>query len=172
MVGWGMPSPAFALVGKKADTGVTNVRNTASPHWHRWLTPEHRCLVPWTAFSEPERGPDGEAHPVWFAREDDRTLAFFAGIWTPAWKSARKVKEGEVTADLFAFLISEPTFRSSYIPPGGAAWLSRRPTMIPPRRRTASLHSWVRIVGPGINASPRPLPSRSREPAAQRTFVF
>jgi putative SOS response-associated peptidase YedK len=29
---WGLPSPAFALEGKKTDRGVTNVRNTASPH--------------------------------------------------------------------------------------------------------------------------------------------
>ena len=27
---WGMPSPAFALQGRKVDKGVTNVRNTAS----------------------------------------------------------------------------------------------------------------------------------------------
>jgi putative SOS response-associated peptidase YedK len=31
MARWGMPSPAFALQGKKTDPGVTNVRNTASP---------------------------------------------------------------------------------------------------------------------------------------------
>lgn len=41
---WGMPSPQFALKDKKADAGVTNIRNTASPHWRRWLGPEHRCL--------------------------------------------------------------------------------------------------------------------------------
>jgi putative SOS response-associated peptidase YedK len=35
-------------------------------------------------------------------------LAFFAGIWAPAWKPGRKLKEGEVTADLYAFLTSEP----------------------------------------------------------------
>ena len=32
MARWGMPSPAFALQGKKVDRGVTNVRNTASPN--------------------------------------------------------------------------------------------------------------------------------------------
>lgn len=36
---WGMQSPAFALEGRRADPGVTNVRNTASPHWRRWLGP-------------------------------------------------------------------------------------------------------------------------------------
>ena len=54
---WGMPSPAFALQGKKADKGVTNIRNTSSPHWRRWLGPPSRCLVPFTSFSENDRGP-------------------------------------------------------------------------------------------------------------------
>lgn len=44
---WGMPSPAFALKGKAYDYGVTNIRNTASPHWRRWLGPESRCTS-WT----------------------------------------------------------------------------------------------------------------------------
>jgi len=99
---WGMPSPAFALKGKKTDPGVTNVRNTSSPHWRRWLSPEHRCLVPLTAFSEPERQPDGKSEPVWFALDEDRPLTFFAGIWVPQWPSVRKVKEGEVTTDLYS----------------------------------------------------------------------
>src|SRR4051812_33550183 len=94
MARWGMPSPAFALVGRKSDGGVTNVRNTKSPHWRRWLAPEHRCLVPLTSFSEAERLPDGTSQPVWFALAEDRPLAFFAGIWTPAWRSIRKVREG------------------------------------------------------------------------------
>jgi hypothetical protein len=34
-------------------------------------------------------------------------LAFFAGIWT-RWTSVRKVKEGETTNDLYAFLTTEP----------------------------------------------------------------
>lgn len=104
---WGLPSPAFALKGKKTDRGVTNVRNTASPHWRRWLRPEHRCLVPFTAFAEPERGPDGTSRNAWFALGDDRPLACFAGISVRGWTSVRKLKEGEVTADLFAFLTTE-----------------------------------------------------------------
>jgi putative SOS response-associated peptidase YedK len=51
---WGMPSPKQALEGKKTDPGVTNVRNTKSGHWRRWLSVENRCLVPFTSFSEPE----------------------------------------------------------------------------------------------------------------------
>jgi putative SOS response-associated peptidase YedK len=103
---WGMPSPVFALKGRKTDPGVTNVRNVASPHWRRWLGLEARCVVPFTSFSEYETLPGGEKRPVWFALDDDRPLAFFAGIWT-RWTSVRKVKEGETTNDLFAFLTCE-----------------------------------------------------------------
>lgn len=117
MARWGMPSPAFALQGKKTDPGVTNVRNVKSPHWRRWLGPESRCVVPWTSFSEPELQPDGSRPPAWFALAEDRPLAFFAGIWVPAWTSVRKVKEGEVTADLFAFLTTEPNAEVGAIHP-------------------------------------------------------
>lgn len=51
---WGMPSPPKALNGKAYDYGVTNIRNTASPHWRRWLGPESRCLIPATSFAEPK----------------------------------------------------------------------------------------------------------------------
>ena len=44
---------------------------------------------------------------VWFAFDETRPLAFFAGIWT-RWTSVRKVKEGETTKDIFAFLTTEP----------------------------------------------------------------
>lgn len=108
MVRWGMPSPAFALKGKKTDPGVTNVRNVASPHWRRWLGVESRCVVPFTSFSENEALPDGTRPPIWFALDETRPLAFFAGIWTPKWTSVRKLKEGETTVDLFAFLTTEP----------------------------------------------------------------
>jgi putative SOS response-associated peptidase YedK len=105
MARWGMPSPVFALQGKSRDPGITNVRNTGSSHWRRWLGPESRCLVPWTSFAEPD---PQTRKPVWFALGEDLPMAFFAGIQVPAWRSVRKVKEGEVTADLFAFLTCEP----------------------------------------------------------------
>jgi len=54
---WGMPSPSFVLKGRTTDPGVTNVRNTTSPHWRRWLGVESRCLVPFTSFSEFEGRP-------------------------------------------------------------------------------------------------------------------
>ena len=107
MARWGMPSPVLALRGKNSDPGVTNVRNVASPHWRRWLGVESRCVVPFTSFSENEALPDGTRPPVWFALDETRPLAFFAGIWT-RWTSVREVKEGQTTNDLFAFLTCEP----------------------------------------------------------------
>jgi hypothetical protein len=43
---WGMPSPKQFHSKSGIDRGVTNIRNTGSPHWRRWLKPENRCLVP------------------------------------------------------------------------------------------------------------------------------
>lgn len=117
MARWGLPSPAFALKGRNSDPGITNVRNTASPHWRRWLGVENRCLVPFTSFSENEVLADGSRPPVWFAFDDSRPLAFFAGVWLPQWKSVRKVKEGETTNDLFAFLTTEPNKEVAAIHP-------------------------------------------------------
>jgi putative SOS response-associated peptidase YedK len=107
MARWGMPSPVFALKGKKSDPGVNNVRNLKSPHWRRWHGIESRCVVPFASFSENEALPDGRHPPVWFAFDETRPLAFFAGIWT-RWTSVRKVKESETTNGIFAFLTTEP----------------------------------------------------------------
>ncbi|MCE0498702.1 MAG: SOS response-associated peptidase family protein [Methylacidiphilales bacterium] len=107
MARWGMPSPIFALKGRNSDPGVTNVRNVSSPHWRRWLGIEHRCVVPFTSFAENEKLPDGTRPTVWFALDETRPLAFFAGIWT-RWTSVRKVKEGETTNEIFAFLTTDP----------------------------------------------------------------
>jgi putative SOS response-associated peptidase YedK len=117
MARWGMPSPPFALKGRKTDPGVTNVRNVKSPHWRRWLGLESRRVVPFTSFAENEVLPDGSRPPVWFALDETRPLAFFAGLWAPRWRSVRKLKEGEVEADLFAFLTTEPNAEVGAIHP-------------------------------------------------------
>jgi putative SOS response-associated peptidase YedK len=80
------------------------------------LGPESRCLVPFTSFSENELTPGGSKQPTWFAFDGDRPLGFFAGIWT-RWTSIRKVREGEVTADLFGFLTTEPNAEVAAVHP-------------------------------------------------------
>jgi len=110
---WGMPTPPQFLKAPDApDTGVTNIRNTASPHWRRWLGVGHRCVVPATAFSEYGARPDPvtKRKPLhWFARDETQPVFFFAGIWT-AWNgtrgSMRTPREGD--HELFAFLTCEP----------------------------------------------------------------
>ncbi|HBM59807.1 SOS response-associated peptidase [Salipiger marinus] len=124
---WGMPTPPAYLKGRRTDPGVTNIRNVASPHWRRWLGVEHRCLVPFTSFSELDQRPGAPRnHPVWFALGPDRPLAFFAGIRTE-WTSVRKLKEGEVTADLFAFLTCPPNAEVGAVHPKAMPVILTRP---------------------------------------------
>lgn len=105
------PEEFAELVRLEPDRGVTNVRNTESQHWKRWLDPQFRCVVPFTSFAEFDNtpGPDGKPKGnTWFAFDAARPLAFFAGIWAPQWTSVRKVRDGLVTTELFAFLTTEP----------------------------------------------------------------
>jgi putative SOS response-associated peptidase YedK len=148
MARWGMPSPASVLVGKKSDSGVTNVRNVASAHWRRWLVPEHRCVVPFTSFAENEVLPDGKRPTVWFAFDEDRPLACFAGIWT-RWTSVRKVKEGETTNDLFAILTTAPNAEVGAIHP------KAMPVIL---RDAAEIDLWMTAPLPEALQLQRPLP--------------
>ena len=138
MMRWGMPSSQRAmmdatakrakrleargekidfkeLMRKEPDSGITNIRNTSSAHWKRWLGPENRCLVPFTSFSEYDTI-DGKKVPVWFAADESRPLMCFAGIWTN-WTSVRKAREGEVTTDLFGFLTTTPNVEVAKVHP-------------------------------------------------------
>jgi Uncharacterized conserved protein len=106
------------LLKMEPDSGTTNVRNIYDPekgrwnqHWGRWMGVENRCVVPFTSFSEFDNsvGPDGKKRgDTWFAFDESRPLAFFAGIWVPDWTCVRKVKTGLETCDLFGFLTCEP----------------------------------------------------------------
>ena len=69
--------------------------------------------MPFNSFSEFNKAEGGD---IWFALDETRPLACFAGIWTN-WTSVRKVKEGETTNDLYAFLATEPTAEVGTIPP-------------------------------------------------------
>jgi putative SOS response-associated peptidase YedK len=134
MVRWGMPSSQKALLdnatkrgdklrakGKdvdfaellkmEPDGGTTNIRNTNSQHWKRWLRVENRCVVPITRFAEPHPASKiegGRTPNAWFASTSQEPLMFFAGMWVKDWTSVRKIKEGLVTTDVFAFLTCEP----------------------------------------------------------------
>lgn len=139
---WGMPSSKKALFdaatkradklrarGKEVDfpkllelepdSGTTNVRNTSSSHWKPWLSPANRCLIPFTAFSEPGRDSEGRYRPVWFrlAGADPEPLAFFAGIWLKDWTSVRKIKTGLESCDVAAFLTTEPNAEVAAVHP-------------------------------------------------------
>jgi putative SOS response-associated peptidase YedK len=96
---WGMPGPP-----QFGGAPITNIRNTASPHWRAWLKTEHRCVVPFTSFCEyADTKPRKTA--TWFALDEERPLAFFAGIWT-TWHGRRGTKANPVEGEhqLFGFL--------------------------------------------------------------------
>jgi putative SOS response-associated peptidase YedK len=126
MARWGMPTPPKFLEGKKTDPGVTNIRNPSSLHWRRWLNVESRCLVPITSFAEPDNGTFGGRAPVWFAVDETRPLICFAGFWA-RWTSVRRVKEGETTNDLYAFLTINPNAELSAIHPKAMPVILRTP---------------------------------------------
>lgn len=101
MMRWGMPSPP-----QSGTQPVTNIRNTDSPHWRRWLGRENRCLVPATSFCEWTDSKPKVAN--WFAIDESRPLFAFAGIWC-AWHGLRGTKANPIEGDhfLYGFLTTE-----------------------------------------------------------------
>ncbi|OIQ78873.1 hypothetical protein GALL_394120 [mine drainage metagenome] len=144
MARWGLPTPPAYLVGKRSDRGVTNVRNTASAHWRRWLRPEFRCLVPFTRFAEPDHQRGGN---VWFALPEE-VPGFFAGIQVPQWRSVRKIKDGETVDDLFGFLTCPPNAEVAAIHPKAMPVILTKP---------AEWEIWLTAPATEATALQRPL---------------
>jgi len=165
---WGMPTPQNILMQgakKKAvahdkkskpynfkvllrmerDPGVTNIRNIGSKHWQCWLGIEHRCVVPFTSFSEFNAAEGGH---IWFAFGEKRPQAAFAGIWTN-WTSVRKGKEGETTNDLFGFLTTEPNDEVGRVHP------KAMPVIL---RTTEEIDTWLSSPVDQVPSMQRPLP--------------
>ena len=87
----------------------TNFRSLKNHLWRDWLDREHRCVVPATAFSEPDKNtPKGAVVWRWFERADKQPF-FFAGIWRP-WTGDRGTKKAPNIGDhtLFSIMTTEP----------------------------------------------------------------
>jgi putative SOS response-associated peptidase YedK len=87
----------------------TNFRSLKIKLWRDWLDREHRCIVPATAFAEPDRNtPKGAVEWRWFERADKLPF-FFAGLWRP-WTGDRGTKKMPDIGDhmLFSIMTTEP----------------------------------------------------------------
>jgi len=86
-----------------------------------------RYTQPLNSFSEFNKAEGGD---IWFALDESRPLACFAGIWTN-WTSVREVKEGETTNDIFAFLTTEPNAEVGAIHPKAMPVILTTPNATP-----------------------------------------
>lgn len=87
----------------------TNFRSLKNHLWRDWLDHEHRCVVPATAFAEPDRNTSKPVQWRWFERADKQPYFFFAGIWRP-WTGDRGTKKAPNIGDhaLFSIMTTEP----------------------------------------------------------------
>jgi putative SOS response-associated peptidase YedK len=155
MARWGMPGPP-----QFRGAPVTNIRNTKSPHWRRWLRQENRCIVPWTSFCE-YADTQPKKTPTWFAFDESRPLAVFAGIWT-TWYGTRGRKADPVDGEhqLFGFLTTEPNDVAEPIHPKAMPVILTQPEEI---------ETWLTAPADEALKLRRPLPDGVLEIVARGT---
>jgi putative SOS response-associated peptidase YedK len=112
MLRWGMPGPP-----QFGGAPITNIRNAKSPHWRGWLKSQNRCVVPFNSFCE-YADTKPKKTPTWFAFDETRPLAVFAGIWT-TWHGKRGTKSKPIEGEhqLFGFLTTDANVEVGVIHP-------------------------------------------------------
>jgi putative SOS response-associated peptidase YedK len=128
---------------------ITNIRNTKSPHWRGWLKPANRCVVPFTSFCE-YADTKPKKTPTWFAFDETRPLAVFAGIWT-TWRGARGTKANPVEGEhqLFGFLTTDANAEVGAIHPKAMPVILTTP---------AEIEQWMTSPAEEALKLQRPLP--------------
>ena len=94
-----------------APTPTVNIRNPHYPMWRDWTgDPRYRCLVPSTAFAEPNplAKQPGQPRNIWFGLKQPREgLYAFAGLWRP-WDGDWNKERGAARSKVYAFLTCAP----------------------------------------------------------------